>query len=326
MKKIILFSFSFLAALAVHAVDFKVDSLNYSMNPGDTSVNVVRQSATLSGDVEIPDTVIYEEKKYAVTSIGDNAFSGCTKMTSVKIPSTVTSIGSFAFFKCKLLSTIKIPSNVTMIGEDVFHLCTALREIKVAAKNTTFTDILGVLYSKDETQLITYPAAKAMRYVIPEGVTAILKNAFKGCSDLMSVTIPKTVTRIDAFAFYGCSSLTSITIPKSVTSIGGLAFGSCSSLIKFAVSADNLKYSDVDGVLFNKSMTQLITYPEAKSSVYKVPNGVKTIAAHAFSGNSTLSFIILPDSVTMIGNRAFASCTALREFHSKCKLVSDVRS
>lgn len=321
MKKIILFSFSFLAALAVHAEDFKVDSLNYSMNPGDTSVYVARQSIDLSEEIEIPDTVIYEEKKYAVTSIGVNAFNGCTKISSVKIPSTVTSIGSFAFYKCKLLSTIKIPSNVTMIGEDVFQLCTALREIKVSAKNSVFTDILGVLYSKDETQLITYPAAKATKYVIPEGVTTILKDAFKGCSQLTSVTISKTVTTIGAFAFYGCSGLTSISIPKSVTSIGGLAFGVCSGLSKFAVSADNLNYSDIDGVLFNKKMTQLIVYPAAKSAVYRVPNGVKTIAAHAFSGNSTLSFIILPDSVTTIGNRAFALCTALNEFHTNSKLV-----
>lgn len=321
MKKIILFSFSFLAAIAVHAQDFKVDSLNYSKNSGDTSVSMARQSVTLSGDVEIPDTVVYKNEKYAVTSIGDNAFSGCTKMTSVKIPSTVTSIGSFAFYKCKLLSTIKIPSNVTKIGEDVFQLCTALREIKVSAKNETYTDILGVLYSKDETQLITYPAAKATRYVIPEGVTAILKDAFRGCSELSSVTISKTVTTIGAYAFYGCSGLSSISIPKSVTSIGGLAFGACPGLSKFAVSADNIKYSDVDGVLFNKKRTQLIAYPAAKSAVYRVPNGVKTIAAHAFSGNSTLSFIILPDSVTSIGNRAFAFCTALNDFHSRSKLV-----
>lgn len=321
MKKIILFSFSFLAALAVHAVDFTVDTLNYTTNPDDTSVYVARQIITLSGDIEIPDTVSNGGKLYYVTSISDNAFDGCTKMTSVKIPSTVTSIGSYAFFKCKLLSTIKIPSSVTLIGEDVFQFCTALREIKVAAKNSVFTDILGVLYSKDETQLITYPAAKAMRYVIPEGVAVILKDAFKGCSVLTSVTIPKTVTTIGAYAFYGCSSLTSVSIPKSVTLIGGLAFGACSSLSKFAVSDDNLKYSDVDGVLFNKSRTQLIAYPAAKNTIYAVPDGVKTITAHAFNGNSTLSFIIIPDSVTMIGNRAFASCTSLKEFHSKSKLV-----
>ena len=100
---------------------------------------------------------------------------------------------------------------------------------------------------------------------IPDSVTSIGDFAFAYCNNLTSITIPDSVTIIGQDAFRFCSSLTSLTIPNSVTTIGDTVFAWCTSLTNITVDADNLNYSSVDGVLFNKLQTSLITYPAGGS-------------------------------------------------------------
>ena len=130
-----------------------------------------------------------------VTSIGEQAFWGCSSLTSVTIPDSVTSIGAWTFNGCSSLTSVTIGDGVTSIGDGEFWGCRNL-----------------------------------MSVTIPDSVTTIGEAAFSGCSSLMSVTIPGSVTSIGRDAFLSCSSLTSVTIPDSVTSIGDYAFYSCSSL------------------------------------------------------------------------------------------------
>ena len=130
-----------------------------------------------------------------ITSIGNDAFSGCSSLTSIDIPNSVTSIGNFAFSRCSSLTNITIPDGVTSIGDSAFTNCSSLASI-----------------------------------TIPDGVTSIEYSVFSGCSSLASITIPNSATSIGAYAFRNCSSLTSITIPDSVTSIEYYAFKSCNSL------------------------------------------------------------------------------------------------
>ena len=151
------------------------------------------------------------------------AFSGCSGLTSLTIPSSVTEIGSYAFEDCCGLTSLTIPSSVTSIGWYAFEGCSGLTSLTIPSSVTeigreTFMGCSGL------TSL-----------TIPSSVTSIGWSAFSGCSGLTSLTIPSSVTSIGYYAFSGCSGLTSLTIPSSVTSIDDNAFSGCSGLTSIYV-------------------------------------------------------------------------------------------
>ena len=141
-------------------------------------------------------------------------------------------------------------------------------------------------------------------------VVEIKSSAFNGCANLTSIIIPDSVTSIGDFAFENCSGLTSITIPDSVTSIGDHAFYNC--LTSITVSENNKYFSSLNGVLFNKDKTDLITYPIGNERTeYTIPDSVTSIGNFIFYNCSSLTSITIPDSVASIGNSAFYNCSSL---------------
>jgi len=118
------------------------------------------------------------------------------------------------------------------------------------------------------------------------------------------------VTSIGEWAFGNCTGLTSISLPQEVTSIGEWVFNGCTGLTTITVAVDNLNYASIDGVLFNKAGTTLITCPGGLTSI-SIPQGVTSIGDYAFLGCTGLTTIGLPQGVTSIGDGAFRYCTGL---------------
>ncbi len=147
---------------------------------------------------------------------------------------------------------------------------------------------------------------------MPESLTTIGYYAFDKCVSLTEVTIPSNVTSIGFDAFNGCTGLTEIFIPANVTSIGNWCFGGCSSLTGISVSSDNAAYASVDGVLFNKEITELVMYPFGKPDTsYSVPSGVTVIDDYAFYECNNVRDVILPAGLTEIGSSSFWYCSSL---------------
>lgn len=145
----------------------------------------------------------------SVTAIKFGAFYNCYALDNVTLPTDLTEIGDKVFYMCKALSQINIPANVELIGEEVFHGCTALTAITVEDSSEHYKAENGVLFDKNETLLICYPAGKADKdYVINDTVTKIAAYAFADNTSLQTVFIPETVKTIGDSAFYGCVNLT----------------------------------------------------------------------------------------------------------------------
>ena len=285
----------------------------------------------------------------SVTSIYSSAFEGCTSLTSITIPDSVISIGKEAFVNCTSLTSVTIGSGVTSIGSNDFGDCNAFsgcNSIKTATINSTAAvsafkgnaSIENIIIGNSVTEIgwNAFRGCESLTSInIPDSVTSIDKWAFENCTSLTSINIPDSVTYIGSYAFVNCNSLTSVNIPNSVTYIGGSAFngctllesvtigngvtsigdgafGNCSRLKRIDVAEDNKYYCSIDGVLYNKNKTELLLFP--KSSEIKaliIPDSVTSIGDLAFWFCTSLTSVTIPDSVTSIGDSAFYNCISL---------------
>jgi hypothetical protein len=281
------------------------------------------------GHVEIPDKI--EGKP--VTSIFENAFSGCASLTSVIIPDEVQTISRYTFYECTSLVSVNISIGVTSIEDEAFYGCVALNELNVDPNNPYFSSQDGVLYDRNMSTLFIYPEAKVGAFTIPTSVTMIEPSAFARCKSLTSIDLPKNVTSIGNWAFTGCSALTSMIIPTGVAFIGEYAFWGCTNIDEYVVASDNSYYASVDGVLYDHSIGKIIQYCCGRVGAFDIPVTVTSIGAGAFSfchltnvtipdsvdyiGSDAFAFslslsnITIPDSVTSIGDGAFWSCNSL---------------
>ena len=306
------------------------DGIKYGLKDGEAYI--AEQSRAISGNVVIKNSILYKGQEYVVTSIGNSAFSDCSGLTSITIPDSVTKIENRAFYNCSGLTSITIPDSVTSVGEDAFYDCTNLTSITipfVGAKldgtgDTNFDYIFGFVPKSLREVIITGGTSIgnwAFSYcsgltsiTIPNSVTSIGQWAFYGCSGLTSITIPDSVTSIGERAFEGCSGLTSIIIPESVTSIGDWTFAYCSGLTDVYYTGDiagwcNIQFDDVASNPMYYADNLYIKGELVTDLV--IPDSVTSIGNYTFYNCSGLTSITIPDSVTSIGNSAFSGCSGL---------------
>ena len=271
-----------------------------------------------------------------VTTIETYAFRFCHSLTSVTIPASVSYIGECAFEFCDSLTDIQVAADndyyCSVDGVLYSKDMTLLHTYPVGRPAKTFAVPAGVSHighsafeSCDNLISVTLPDGVTTigdsafsscwnlgRVTIPASVTSIGSWAFDGCSKLSSVTIPDGVTSIGFRAFNSCDSLTSVTIPDSVTFIDEHSFSYCDILAGIQVEEGNENYCSVDGVLYDKNMSLLHTYPAGKNEKnFVIPSSVTRIGEAAFSGCTRLTSITIPENVSVIAYGTFAGCSSL---------------
>ena len=230
----------------------------------------------------------------SLTEIGRLSFAACHSLDEITIPYSVTTIGSSAFRGCNRLTTITVPAGVTSIGSGAFSSCNNLTGIFVEPENACFSnDDSGVLFNKDQTKLLMAPGAISGEYTVPGSVRTIEESAFRSCGKLASVIISDGVEFIGAEAFVYCELLSCVTIADSVTTIYGFAFAECSNLTTVSIGS-GVTYIGAGAFYLCKKLDSVI-----------IPAGLETIYTNTFFGCSNLRMAVIPDSVTVIENGAF---------------------
>ena len=214
--------------------------------------------------IEIPNTII---------SIGNNSFLGCRNLMEIDIPNSIETIGALAFGACGSLININIPRRVSAIGEGAFSGCSKLKSIKVDINNNVYKDIDGIVFSKDNKELLIYPAGKEeVSYTVPDYVSAIGYGAFLNCGNLKKIEISDGVTTIGMEAFYNCQNLRIITIPGSVTVIGDNAFMYCRNLDTVEVYWDKPVPVNTNIFIASSIVETTLVVPSGTKNNYETAN------------------------------------------------------
>ncbi|MBI3870719.1 MAG: leucine-rich repeat domain-containing protein [Verrucomicrobia bacterium] len=234
----------------------------------------------------------------SVSRIEEGAFSGCTGLTNVAFPNGLTSIGLVAFRGCNNLSSVTLPNGLTAIELETFAECTRLSSVRFPSSVTSIG--AGAFSSCVNLSSVT----------LPQSLTTIEAGAFSG-TRLSSITFPDEVTHIGGLAFGSCTSLSTVTFGKGVTTIEPDAFDHCPRLAAITVDPANPTYSSAEGVLFDRGLTTLVQFPEAKEGSYIIPSGIAHIGDRGFAYCTRLTSLTIPRGVTRIGQFAFYGCVNL---------------
>ncbi len=270
-------------------------------------------------NVTIADTVI---------RIYDYAFSHCESLTSIKLPKSIKSIPNDCFYKTGLTS-IEIPDGVTFLGSDAFAYCPALESVTIPASVTTIEDRcfeksenLKRINISDLNAYISISYIESSPFingsdlylngelvtdiVIPATVTSVPKYLFQGCTSIKNLTFSEGVTRIKEYAFKDCINLESVTVPTTLKTYKRDAFANCTNVKKVSIaSIDSWLKSSISSGGSPLSGSDLYLNGELITNA-EIPEGTTYIDSRAFIGCKSITSITIPDTVTSIGEYAFA--------------------
>ena len=349
---------------------FSQDGILYSRK----NTEFVHIPAKLQGDITIADGIvtIFDNAfsgrsgltsviiPDSITGIGSSAFEGCSGLTDIIVPDSVTNIGYSAFSGCDGLTQLTLPftgankNENTHLGyifgaksynDSTSYVPENLKTVIISGSiisNYAFYNcdgLLGIIICDKTTSIGNYAfnnCSGLTSITIPDSVMSIGKYAFSGCNGLASITIPDSVTSIGEYAFSDCSGLASVTIGNGVTSIGNFAFSDCNGLASITIpdsvtSIGDSAFSGCSGltkvnvsnilfwlnITFGNSVANPLYYAH---NLYSngtlvtdliIPDSVTSIGEYAFYGCSELTSITIPESVTSIGDYAFSGCSGL---------------
>ena len=234
-----------------------------------------------------------------VREISMYAFAECPQLKEVSLPQSLRTIDNNAFMSSGLL-TVRIPDGVNKIGDYIFANCNDLKEAWLPSSSEIIEDNCFSGCLNLET------------VHIPDSIHYIYRDAFAGCSNLKDVDLPKELLGLQTGAFKDCTSLEIIIIPQKTHYIDEGVFSGCTSMRQFLVEPENPYYTSLNGVLYNKEMTVLFSYPCGDGNdFFQMPDSVWVIKESAFRKNNNLKKIIMSTSLNDIGPYAFEGCSSL---------------
>ena len=293
--------------------DVVIDGLKFKLLKTTHQAKLLFQN-TLDDKAEImqiPSEVEYEGEKYIVTSINEGVFVSNTVIKQITIPRTIknTNFGS-----------------MNGITSNLFSGCLSLETIEVDEENPAMCSLDGVLFNKNKTTLISYPAASPResyyvpddvkttakgaffssqhlkRIVLPDNMETLGVNLFGNNNSLEEVILPSNIKELPVYLFKDCKKLKSVNMPKGLTTIGYSAFEGCSTL----------EYISLPNSVVTVDFAAFMNCTSLKSVILS-PN-LKELPQSMFKGCSNLSKLIIPSGITSIGNGAFDSCEAMQSF------------
>ena len=303
--------------------DIPAEPLTYSeglvyTSRGDGTCYVSGIGTCTDTDIVIPPTSPANE---SVTSIGSSAFDNCRSLTSITIPDSVTNIQDRAFYWCSGLESVTIGKSVRSIGEHAFYNCNKLSSVYYTGDLAGWCGIGFSRYGGNPVQYAHYlyiDGQLLTEAIIPEGITQIRNDAFTNCRSLTSITVPSSLTSIASQAFYNCVHLIEVHNLSAMTITPGTTATGCISFYAKHVYRDGESYlhTTEDGYIFyeDKNEVWLVLYQGSLTDLVLPAdyNGKSYgIYKYAFYDCKHLKSVILPDSVTSIGDEAFGACSGL---------------
>ncbi|MBK1833242.1 leucine-rich repeat domain-containing protein [Roseibacillus ishigakijimensis] len=265
-----------------------LNDLTYEINEGQVTITDCLETA--AGELVVPATV----EGLPVVAVGAGAFASCGDLTGISLPSSLTSIGVSAFFQCSSLQAFQVPEGVTVLAANTFRECTSLAAV-------TLPEGLHQIGAS-----AFYQCSALSTVTLPSTITILESSAFAWCGGLTAIHLPEGLLELGDSCFYNCGALAALELPASLSTVGSQFLYGCRSLPGLTLAEGSSHFSVLEGVLYNASQSLLVQYPAGKEeSSLVLPESVTAIGDWAVANAWDLQEVVLPTSLRTIGARAF---------------------